>query len=199
LAPITITYLIKKDILFVLGEEANNAFNKVKTEIANAILCTYPDPNRRFIIYPDASQKYAMGAMLTQEFNGKEQVISTFSQKFNDTQLKYTVGKQELLAAHEACRFFHDIIHGCDILIRCDHKNTTNVKKKHVNLRILHQRLTLDQNYRAKFEHLAGELSTGADDLSCLPMTNGIPSNLISENYAINELNNDTNFGFPLE
>jgi hypothetical protein len=44
-----------------------------------------------------------MGAMLTQELDGTEQVISTFSQKFNDAQLKYTVGKQELLAAHEAC------------------------------------------------------------------------------------------------
>ncbi|KAL7488465.1 hypothetical protein ACHAW6_014046 [Cyclotella cf. meneghiniana] len=59
-----------------------------------------------------------MGAILTQEINGTEQVISTFSRKFNDAQLKYTVGEQELLAAHEACRFFHDIIFGCDILIR---------------------------------------------------------------------------------
>ncbi len=44
-----------------------------------------------------------MGAMLVQEINGTEQVISTFSQKFNDTQLKYLVGEHELLAAHEAC------------------------------------------------------------------------------------------------
>jgi hypothetical protein len=27
-----------------------------------------------------------------------------------NAQLKYTIGKQELLTAHEACRFFHDII-----------------------------------------------------------------------------------------
>ena len=68
LAPIT--HLTKKDEPFVWGEEANNAFNKVKTKIAITILCTYPDPNRRFIIYPNASLEYAMGAMLTQEFNG---------------------------------------------------------------------------------------------------------------------------------
>jgi hypothetical protein len=125
LAPVT--HLTKKDVPFTWGEEANQAFTKIKAEIANAILCTYPDPNKRFIIYPDASQKYAMGAMLAQEFNGKEQIISTFSRKFNDAQLKYTVGEQELLAAHEACRFFHDIIYGCDILIRCDHKNITSI------------------------------------------------------------------------
>ena len=77
LAPIT--HLTKKDVPFILGEEANQAFKKVKAEIATAILCTYPDPNKQFIIYPDASQKYAMGAMLTQEINGTEQVISMFS------------------------------------------------------------------------------------------------------------------------
>ena len=46
--------------------KGDQAFNKVKAEIANAILCTYPNPNKRFIIYPDASQPYAMGEMLTQ-------------------------------------------------------------------------------------------------------------------------------------
>jgi hypothetical protein len=104
-----------------------------------------------------------MGAMHKQELGGTEQVISTFSQKFNDAQLKYTVGKQELLAAHKACQFFHSIIFGCDILIRCDHKILTSIDTKHMNLRILRQRLTLDQDYGAKFKHLAGEFNTGTD------------------------------------
>ena len=59
--------------------------------------------------------------MLAQVVDGTEVIISTFSRTFTRAQLKYTVGEQELLAAHEACRFFHDIIYGCDIIIRCDH------------------------------------------------------------------------------
>jgi hypothetical protein len=127
-----------------------------------------------------------------------EQVISTFSHKFNKAQLKYTVGEQELRATHEACRFFHDIIYGCNILIRCDHKNITSVDTKHLNLRILRQRLTLDQDYGAKFEHIAGELNTGADGLSRLQMTDNIPTNLVSKIYAIDELDSNRNFDFPL-
>jgi SOS-response transcriptional repressor LexA len=69
LAPIT--HLTKKDVPFIWGEEASEAFDKVKAEIANAILCTYPNPNKQFIIYPNTSQKYAMGAMLTQEVLNK--------------------------------------------------------------------------------------------------------------------------------
>ena len=86
-----ITNLTKKDQPFIWDEKEQKAFDKTKAAVANAILCTYPDPKKRFIIYPDASQKYAMGAMLIQEVNGIEQVISTFSRKFNDAQLKYTV------------------------------------------------------------------------------------------------------------
>jgi hypothetical protein len=55
--------------------------------------------------------------MLSQKVNGIEQIISIFSCNFNEAQFKYTMGEQELLAAFEACQFFHDIIHGCDITI----------------------------------------------------------------------------------
>ncbi len=139
-----------------------------------------------------------MGAMLTQEHNSTEQVISTFSQKINDAQLKYTIGEQELLAAHKACWFFHNIIYGCDILIWCDRKNITNAETKHTNLCILCQRLTLNSDNGAKFEHLAGELNTRADRLSPLPMIDDVPPNLTSEIYTINELNDNTNYNLPL-
>ena len=75
----SIMKLTKKDVPFIWGEEQESAFTKTKAAISNAILCTYPDPNKRFIIYPDASQKYAMGAMLAHEIDGQEHIISTFS------------------------------------------------------------------------------------------------------------------------
>ncbi len=95
--------LTKKDVPFIWEEEQNSAFPKIKAAILNAIPCTYPNPNKRFITYLDASQKYAMGAMLSQEVDGNKHIISTFLQKFNNAQLKYMVGEQELLTAYEAC------------------------------------------------------------------------------------------------
>ena len=41
-------------------------------------------------------------------------------------------------------------------------------------------------------------MDTGADGLSRLQMSDDIPSNLVSEIYAIDELNSNTNFDFPL-
>ena len=101
-----ITRLTRKDVKFVWGEEQQKAFEKLKAVVSEAILLTYPNPNRPFDLYPDASQKYAMGAVLAQD--GK--IVSTFSRKFNEAQLKYTVTGQELLAAVEACKHFDQII-----------------------------------------------------------------------------------------
>jgi hypothetical protein len=56
-----ITRLTRKDVTFVWGEEQQNAFEKLKAVVSEAILLTYPNPNQPFNLYPDASQKYAMG------------------------------------------------------------------------------------------------------------------------------------------
>ena len=67
--------------------EQQEAFDKIKKVILEAILLTYPDPSKRFHIYPYASSKHAMGAVLVQE----DKTLSTFSKNFNEAQLKYTV------------------------------------------------------------------------------------------------------------
>ena len=193
-----LTALTKKDVSWRWGEDEQSAFDVLKAAVANAILCTYPDPNKRYIIYPDAAQKYAMGAMLMQEQGEVEVCVGTFSRKFNDAQLKYPVGDQELLAAKEACNHFHDIIHGCEVIIRCDHKNITNAATQHKNLRVQRQLIELDQEYGAKFEHLPGEENVGGDALSRLEMLDDVPERAKSEVYAINELDGDANHDCPI-
>jgi hypothetical protein len=62
-----------------MEEKQQKAFDQTKAAVANSILCTYPNPNKRFILYPDASQKYAMGGVLTQDYTGTELCCGTFS------------------------------------------------------------------------------------------------------------------------
>ncbi len=125
-----ITWLTRKDIKFIWGEEQQRAFDKVKAVILESIMLEYPNPNCPFDIYPDASSTYAMGAVLVQD----KKIVSTFSRKLNDAQLKYTVTGQELLAAVEACKHFAQIIQGCEIRIHTDHQNLTHDDTHHTNL-----------------------------------------------------------------
>ena len=72
------------------------------------------------------------------------------------------------------------------------------METKHTSLHVLHQRITLDQEYGTEFEHIAGERNTGADGLSHLTMSDEVPSSLLMEVYAIDELDRDNNPDFPL-
>ncbi len=178
-----------------MGEEQTQAFNKVKAIVAESIMLTYPDPNCPFDLYPDASSTYAMGAILVQD--GK--VISTFSRKFNDAQLKNTVTGQELLAASEACKHFGQMIRGCEIGIHTDHQNLTHNDTVHVNLGEQRTRIFLEQEFAPTFVHIAGADNTGADGLSRLPMLDQVPAETTQHLFAISNLNRNISYDFPLD
>jgi hypothetical protein len=158
----------------------------------------YPNPNRPFDLFPDVSSTYAMGAVLEQD--GK--IISTFSCKLNDAQLKYTVTGQELLAAVEACKHISQLIRGCEIRIHTDHQNLTQDDTQHENLREMRARIFLDSEFAPTFIHIKGTDNTAADGLSRLPMTDDDNQPAIApEMFAIlhNNLDRDDNDEFPLD
>jgi hypothetical protein len=179
-----ITGLTQKNVKFVWGEEQEAAMQKIKAKIAESIMLEYPNPNRPFDIYPDARSKYAIGAMLMQ--NGK--IVSTFSRKLNEAQLKYTVTGQELLACVEVCKHFGQIIQGCEINIYTDHQNLTHEQTQHTNLHEQQARIFLDAEYQPKFIHIKGTDNMGADGLSRLPMMDNVPQASMQSLMSLNNL-----------
>jgi hypothetical protein len=69
-----ITRLTQKNVKFVWRKEQEAAMQKIKAKIAESIMLEYPNLNRPFDIYPDASSKYAIGAMLMQD----RKIVSPF-------------------------------------------------------------------------------------------------------------------------
>ena len=81
---------------------------------------------------------------------------------------------------------------------------------RHVNGRVMRQRLELDQTYQAKFYHIAGEENTGADGLSRLPMYDEtpalsllptykeIPAPARAQVFAIDNLDRENSGHFPM-
>jgi hypothetical protein len=159
-----ITKLTKKGEPFVWEVEQQEASYKIKKVISEAILLIYPDPSKRFHIFPDTSSKHAMGAVLVQE--GK--TVSTFSIKFNEAQLKYTVTEQELLMILESSKHFKNIIHGCDVTVHTDHKNLTYSPTQRANARVERMMTLLNEEFGVTIEHIKGEDNTGRDGLSRL-------------------------------
>ncbi len=78
----------------------------------------YPDFNKVFEIYTDASSKQ-LGAVITQD----NRPIAFFSRKLSDTQSKYSVAKIELLAIVKTLKESKGMLWGQQIKVFTDHAN----------------------------------------------------------------------------
>ena len=92
----------------------------MKAMIAANAMAYYPDRNKPFEIYTDASN-YQMGAAIIQDGHP----IAYWSKKLTDLQRGYNTTEKELLAVVMCMREYHDILYGGVINIYTDCKNLT--------------------------------------------------------------------------
>jgi hypothetical protein len=158
LAPLT--GLVSPLVKYKWGKEQQEAFEEVKQKVSQETLLAFPDFEKEFHVYTDASNKQ-LGAVIMQE--GKP--LAFYSRKMNSAQSRYTTGEQELLSIVETLKEFRDILLGQKLTVHTDHLNI--IYGKLSNDRITRWRLLLEE-FGPKYVHIAGKENKVADALSRL-------------------------------
>ncbi len=112
----------KKAPPFIWSPEMQKAFDQMKALMAAEVLCAYPNHNKPFHIFTDASN-YIVGACIMQD----DISVAYYSKKLISAQMNYARIDKELLCVIRTLREFHSMLLGAELHIHTDHKNILNV------------------------------------------------------------------------
>ena len=172
LAPLTKMSGMKGTIPW--DDNCQHAFDTMKALLAQDAFLRFPDHNKPFHIYADASE-LQLGAAILQD----GAPVAYYSRKLNSAQKNYTVGEKELLSIVETLKEFRTMLYGCqDIHVYTDHKN--NTFQKFQSQCVIRWRLFLE-DYGVQFHYIKGDSNSLADALSRLPFAER-QSDIINQN-----------------
>jgi hypothetical protein len=171
--------LLKKDEPFNWTEKQQRAFDFLKERLVQAPILTYPDFNKPFIIYTDASGT-GLGAVLSQlGEDGKEKVIAYASRSMNSAERNYGITDQECLAIVWAVQHFQHYLGLKPFTIVTDHSALKWLQTCKMPKGRRARWMTELQQYEFKIIHRPGKLNANADALSRMYEENETEVNMV--------------------
>ena len=163
----SLTLLTHQQVKFDWTLTHHDAFLKLKESIIQAPIPWYPNPNKRYIVYTNASDN-ACGAQLSQEHNGTEFPISFLLHAFLETQRKWSTTEQEAYGIYYVVTKWNYYIQGAEVIVWNDHKPLARFfNGKNANNKVNRWGLEL-ATYNITFEWIPGTWNKAADCLSQL-------------------------------
>ena len=179
--------LKKRKKNFIWSEEDEQAFRDLKAKLTEYTSLSYPDWAKQFILDTDCSE-LAMGAVLAQlDENQDEKPIAFFSKKLSDSQKKYSITKQEMLALVSAIRHFHTYLYGAKFRCRVDHHSLIWLSNLKNPQGILARWLETLGCYDFEVEHRPGRQHVNADALTRLPIPGDLPDETEESQFKVRE------------
>ena len=171
---IPIIKLTKKFAKFEWTKECQIAFDFLKESLTTVPVLGYPDINKPYILYTDASDN-CVGACLTQPCDEStqpgmtnEQPLYFLSHKLSHTQTKWPTIEKECYAIYYALQKLDHYLHNANFVIKTDHKPLISLLKSPMQNKKIQLWALSIAGYNAKIEYIEGKKNVCADLLSCM-------------------------------
>ena len=171
-----LTRMTKKNTRFEWTDEADEAFQKLKTALMEVPILAFPHPNVPCILDTDASD-VAIRAVLSQVI-GVERPIAFYSRVMNPSQRNYCPTRRELLAVIAALQQFRHYLLGNQVILRTDHHSLKWLNTFKRPEGILARWIETLAEFSYTIEHRPGRLHSNADGISrpfCKQCWNKVP------------------------
>ena len=150
-----LTLLTRQQVKFEWRPVHHTTFLHLKEAIVQAPILHYPNPDKKYIVYTNASDN-TCGAQLSQEHDGTEFPVAFLSHTFTETQWKWSTTKQEAYGIYYAITKWNYYLQGADIIVRNDHKPLAwFLNGKNANNKVNRWSLEL-ATYNISFEWISG-------------------------------------------
>lgn len=117
-----LTTLTSDKIPFVWTSVQQAAFDDLKQALTSPPILKHPNFDYPFLVDTDACST-GLGAILMQNIDNNESVISYASRKLNEAEAKWCVRELEALAIIWACQLFRPYLFGAKFVVRTDHSS----------------------------------------------------------------------------
>ena len=163
-----IVALTRKYAHFKWSDVHQKAFEFLKDSLTAVPLLVYPDSNKPYVLYTDASDT-CIGACLTQECDSDEKPIYYLSHKLSKSQCKWSVVEKEAFAIHFALQKLDYYLHNAQFIIKTDHKPLKYLLESPMQNKKIQLWALSMSGYNCSIEYIAGTTNTCADLLSRHP------------------------------
>ena len=169
--------LTKKHAHYKWSAKHDEAFQYLKDSLSVVPLLAYPDTNKPYTLYTDASGT-CIGACLTQSCDVAEDIIPNVSNekpiyylslKLSKTQCKWSTVEKEAYAIHFALQKLDHYLHGAQFVIKTDHKPLKYLLESPMQNKKIQLWALSMAGYNCTIEYIAGTTNTCADLLSRRP------------------------------
>ena len=164
-----ITSLLKKNTPFIWSSKCQQMLDYLKEIFCNKPLLQFPDPNKAYILYTDASNNVYFG-VLCQPVNSDQDIrpVAYFSGTFTAQNKSWCMTEKEAYAVLKSVQPFDYYLQGAKCTLHCDHKPLEPFLSRGMKIAKLDRWAMLLQVYDITFVHIKGKDNILADVISRL-------------------------------